>query len=73
MRHFLGITITDLISLIKQDSGHSLALCMIILDEILEEIHSLLGLNLIHFDQVLLGTTDNKVHRDIGVLIGNYI
>lgn len=46
---------------------------MIILDEILEEIHSFLGLNLIHFDQVLLGTTDNKAHRDTGVLIGKNI
>lgn len=30
-----------------------LALCVVILNQVLEEVHSLLGLDLIYFDQVL--------------------
>ena len=30
-----------------------LALCVVILDEVLEKVHSLLGLDLVDFDQVL--------------------
>lgn len=33
--------------------GNLLALRVVILDQVLEEVHSLLGLNLVDFDQVL--------------------
>lgn len=34
-------------------NGHLLALRVVILDQVLEQVHSLLGLNLVDFDQVL--------------------
>lgn len=35
--------------------GNLLALRVVILDQVLEQVHSLLGLNLVDFDQVLQG------------------
>lgn len=32
---------------------HLLALCVVILNQVLEEVHSFLGLDLVYFDQVL--------------------
>lgn len=34
-------------------NGNLLALRVVILDQVLEQVHSLLGLNLVDFDQVL--------------------
>lgn len=36
-------------------SEYLLALCMVVLYEVLEKVNSLLSFDLIHFDQVLLG------------------
>jgi len=33
--------------------GYLLALCVVILNQVLQEVHSFLGLDLIYFDQVL--------------------
>lgn len=52
------------VCIIKQNGTkilYLLALCMIILNEVLQEVHSLLSLYLIHFDQVLFKTKEEPV------------
>lgn len=42
-----------------------LALCVVILYQVLKEVHSFLGLNLIYFDQVLQSKENSRVqYRD---------
>lgn len=50
-----------------------LALCMVILYQVLEEVHSFLGLNLIYFDQVLQSKERSRVqYGDAIVCLKNF-
>lgn len=40
---------------LKRQSRFSLALSVVIFDEVLQEVHSLLRLDLVDFDQILFG------------------
>lgn len=42
-----------------------LALSVVILDEVLQQVHPLLGFNLIHFDQILLDTKRHSCQSDL--------
>lgn len=49
----------------KSTKLYLLALCMIILNEVLQEVHSLLSLDLVHFDQVLFRTKTLNSHNHV--------
>lgn len=44
-----------------------LALCVVILNQVLEEIHSFLGLDLIYFDQVLQSKERSRVQPGVEI------
>lgn len=44
-----------------------LALCVVILYQVLEEVHSFLGLNLIYFDQVLQSKERSRVQPGVDI------
>lgn len=44
-----------------------LALCVVILNQVLEEVHSLLGLDLIYFDQVLQRKKRSRVQPGVEI------